>query len=191
MMHFLRQTLIQQQLKITRPMAMGGQTILTHSSALVRYVVLLVTQFPLNSNYVSTYEKRSLRGRGRKLKEVAALCGRCLGGVRNTRFKLPQPTALSCGFFQQSYAKLHSKHAPVCALVPLSWSCPSRRLSLPFGWGQFRRRLPLGPFYTPTPRPVSEAQELFYHNVFNEHVSKKEICQKQTREIRALYYSNF
>lgn len=87
--------------------------ILTHSSVLVGYIVWLIIGLPLNSSEATTYEKRSLRGRGRKLKEVSALCGRCLGGVRNTKFKWPQPAAVSGGCFPRSY----TKHASLSVLV--------------------------------------------------------------------------
>lgn len=97
----------------------------------------------------------------------------------------------------QSSVKLHkTKYAPVCALVIVNWSCRSRSLSSLGRLGTvWQQRLPPGQFYTPTLRTVSETQELFYHDLLNEHVpKKKEISWKKTCgnwEIRAPYHSNF
>lgn len=87
-------------------MSVGEWMILTHSSALVRYVLLTVMQFSFEFQLYVNIRKEKFEGKG-KLKVM---------WVVNTKTKLLQPSVVSCGFLQRSCTQegmihfVHSSH---------------------------------------------------------------------------------
>lgn len=96
----------------TRPMSVREWMILTHSSALVRYVLLPVMQFSFKFQLYVNIRKEKFEGK-EKLKVV---------WVVNTKIKLLQPSVVSCGFLQCSCTDT-GRHDLLRAFITLNWNC--------------------------------------------------------------------